>query len=53
MMAYETALLLLAQLETPKPQDMSADDYTLWLDDLIASKFTYVIASQVPSDSCS
>ena len=47
MMAYEDALRLLAAAETPKPRDMSDADYELWLDDLIASKYTYVVASQV------
>ena len=46
MMAYEDALRLLATAETPKPRDMSDLDYELWLDDLVASKYTYVVASQ-------
>ena len=45
-MAYEDALRLLATAETPKPRDMSDLDYELWLDDLVASKYTYVVASQ-------
>ncbi len=46
MMAYEDALRLLATAETPKPRDMTDLDYELWLDDLVASKYTYVVASQ-------
>lgn len=46
MMAYESALMLLARWETPKPDDISQEDYDRWLEDLIASKYTYVVASQ-------
>ncbi len=49
MMAYEDALRLLATAETPKPRDMTDLDYELWLDDLVASKYTYVVASQARS----
>ena len=47
MMAYEDGLRLLASLETPKSPDMAEEDYRGWLDDLIASKYTYIVASQV------
>ena len=47
MMAYEAGLRLLAKLETPKPPDMAEEDYCNSLEDLIASKYTYVVASQV------
>lgn len=47
MMAYEDGLRLLASLETPRSPDMDAEDYRGWVDDLIASKYTYIVASQV------
>ena len=47
MMAYEDGLRLLASLETPKSPDMKEEDYRGWVDDLIASKYTYIVASQV------
>ena len=47
MMAYEDGLRLLAAVESPKPADMDEADYKLWLDDLVESKYTYVVASQV------
>lgn len=47
IMSYEDAVRMLAILENPKPQDMSPDVYNVMLDDLVASKFTYIVASQV------
>ena len=52
MMAYEDGLRLLASLETPKSPDMEEEDYRAWLDDLIASKYTYIVASQVRRSLC-
>ncbi len=48
MMAYADGLKLLAEVENPRPADMAEADYQLWLADLIESKYTYVVASQVP-----
>ncbi len=47
MMAYENALRLLAHLETPRPPDMLSAEYEAGVEDLVRSKFTYVVASQV------
>ena len=46
-MSYEDGLRLLAGVESPRPRGMPEGDYQLWLDDLIASKYTYIVASQV------
>lgn len=47
MMAQESAIRLLAHLENPKPADMSNVKYEALVEDLVRSKFTYVVASQV------
>ena len=47
MMSYADGLKLLAEVENPRPADMPEGDYQLWLADLIESKYTYVVASQV------
>ena len=47
MMAYENALRLLAHLENPKPANMADVKYEALVEDLVRSKFTYVVASQV------
>jgi hypothetical protein len=49
MMSYADGLKLLAEVENPRPADMPEGDYQLWLADLIESKYTYVVASQVRS----
>ncbi len=46
MMTYEDALRQLAELESPRDPLMDEDEYSRWLDDLIRSKYTYVVASQ-------
>ena len=45
MMAYEKALRLLAKIENPNP-GVSALRYNSSIDDLVRSKFSYVVASQ-------
>ena len=45
MMAYEKALRLLAKIENPNP-GVSALRYNSAIDDLVKSKFSYVVASQ-------
>lgn len=47
MMAYEGALRLLVRLENPKPADVADAAYDALVEDLVRSKFTYVVASQV------
>lgn len=47
MMAYETALRSLARWENPLPTGVDPEVYNRWLDDLIRSKYTYIVASQV------
>ena len=47
MMSYEDGLRLLAGVESPRPPDMPERDYQLWVNDLVASKYTYIVASQV------
>jgi hypothetical protein len=49
-MLYEKALRQLAALELPLAaagSRLTADEYEAALDDLVASKFTYVVSSQV------
>jgi hypothetical protein len=45
MMAYEKALRLLAKIENPNP-GVSVLRYNSQIDDLVKSKFSYVVASQ-------
>ena len=45
MMAYEKALRLLAKIENPNP-GVSALRYNSSIDDLVRSKFSYIVASQ-------
>lgn len=49
MMAYEQALRLLARLENPNP-GVGSLRYSSQIDDLVRSKFTYVVASQKYGD---
>jgi hypothetical protein len=46
MMAYEKALRLMAAMERPNPGISETRYYSL-IEDLVRSKFTYVVASQV------
>ncbi|KAK9815749.1 hypothetical protein WJX72_008855 [[Myrmecia] bisecta] len=47
MMMYEQALRRLARIENPKPDGLSEEEYAAQVDDLVESKFTYIVASQV------
>lgn len=47
MCNYENAIRILAQTESPCPPDLAPEEYKAWLDDLVVSKFTYIVASQV------
>ncbi|KAJ9527498.1 hypothetical protein QJQ45_025772 [Haematococcus lacustris] len=47
MMSYDKALRVLARLEQPCPPNMARSQYDAWIDDLVSSKFSYVVSSQV------
>ena len=51
MMTCEKALRLLAHMETPKPPSMSVVSYAAAIEDCVAAKFTYVVASQKYGDN--
>eukprot|EP00198_Chlamydomonas_reinhardtii_P003824 XP_001693160.1 glycosyl transferase [Chlamydomonas reinhardtii] len=46
MMCYERALKVLCRMEYPTPVGITDADYERWVDNMVASKFEYVVAVQ-------
>ncbi|KAG2442264.1 hypothetical protein HXX76_002351 [Chlamydomonas incerta] len=46
MMCYERALKVLCRMEYPAPVGITDADYERWVDNMVASKFEYVVAVQ-------